>query len=280
LDWDIVQPSPNTPPNYSLGKEYSEIAIRNGAEPILPTLINYPQWLIEGDYSDQELEQLIRKRVRDTMQEFKEKVKYWIVTNEYHPVPNEPDYLRDRLGFRYVEIAFDEARKTNPEAVLIYNDNAIESPNWPWFENTYRLVKKLKAEGLINAVGMQGHFNQPNWVGVPSEEEFRRAIRSFRKLGVEVYITEMDVGIQDKEGPDRFLYQAEVYSKLIKVYLEETRGQNAQIIDIYGLRDDENWFEWKLHFLNADPLLFDDQGNPKPAYYAILQLLFEKALEQ
>ena len=63
-----------------------------------------PQWVKEGNYSDKELEQIIRKHIRDTMTPFKGKIKYWVVVNEFHPQSvqqgYEKDYLYSRLGFR------------------------------------------------------------------------------------------------------------------------------------------------------------------------------------
>jgi GH35 family endo-1,4-beta-xylanase len=283
LKWDLVQPEQGTE-NYETGKKYVNLAKNNDMEPILGPIIykyEYPAWLEQSNLSNEELEQAIRNRVRSILQRFKGDIKYAIVVNEFHPTPYEKDYLYSRLGERYVEIAFDEARKANPEAILIYNDGAIESPRWPWYKSTYDLVRKLKAKGLIDAVGMQGHFNQPNWTKVPSNEEFIQAIRSFRQLGLDVYITEMDVSLTEKQGNDRFLYQADIYYNLIKTYLEETKDQKTRIINFFGWRDNHSWIEKDLgNYPNADPLLIDDNGNPKLAYYALLKLLYEANLKR
>jgi GH35 family endo-1,4-beta-xylanase len=283
LKWDLVETKQGIE-NYEEGKKYVNLAKKNDMEPILGPIIykyDYPAWLEESNLSNKELEQAIRNRVRSILQRFEGDIKYAMVVNEFHPTPYEKDYLYSRLGERYVEIAFDEARKANPEAILIYNDNAIESPRWPWYKSTYDLVRKLKAKGLIDAVGMQGHFNQPNWTKVPSNEEFIQAIRSFRQLGLDVYITEMDVSLTEKQGNDRFLYQADIYYNLIKTYLEETKDQKTRIINFFGWSDIHSWIEHVLgNYPNADPLLIDDNGNPKLAYYALLKLLYEANLKR
>ena len=283
LKWDLVETKQGIE-NYEEGKKYVNLAKKNDMEPILGPIIykyDYPAWLEESNLSNKELEQAIRNRVRSILQRFEGDIKYAMVVNEFHPTPYEKDYLYSRLGERYVEIAFDEARKANPEAILIYNDNAIESPRWPWYKSTYDLVRKLKAKGLIDAVGMQGHFNQPNWTKVPSNEEFIQAIRSFRQLGLDVYITEMDVSLTEKQGNDRFLHQADIYYNLIKTYLEETKDQKTRIINFFGWSDIHSWIEHVLgNYPNADPLLIDDNGNPKLAYYALLKLLYEANLKR
>jgi GH35 family endo-1,4-beta-xylanase len=283
LKWDLVQPKQGTE-NYEAGRKYVNLAKNNNMEPILGPIIykaEYPTWLEQSNLSNEELEQAVRSRVRSILQRFKGDIRYAVVVNEFHPTPYEEDYLYSRLGERYVEIAFDEARKANPETILIYTDNAIESPRWPWYKSTYDLVRKLKAKGLIDAVGMQGHFNQPNWTKVPSNEEFIQAIRSFRQLGLDVYITEMDVSLTEKQGNDRFLYQADIYCNLIKTYLEETKNQKVRIINFFGWQDNQSWIETDLgNYPNADPLLIDDNGNPKLAYYALLKLLYEANLKR
>jgi GH35 family endo-1,4-beta-xylanase len=283
LKWSLVEPKQNTE-SYQEGTKYVDLLKRHNMEPILGPVIykaEYPTWLEQSNLSNEELEQAIRSRVRSILQRFKGDIKYAIVVNEFHPTPYEKDYLYSRLGERYVEIAFDEARKANPEAILIYTDNAIESPRWHWYKSTYDLVRRLKTKGLIDAVGMQGHFNQPNWTKVPSNEEFIQAIRSFRQLGLDVYITEMDVSLTEKQGNDRFLYQADIYYNLIKTYLEETKDQKTRIINFFGWRDNHSWIEKDLgNYPNADPLLIDDNGNPKLAYYALLKLLYEANLKR
>jgi len=276
--WDLVQPSPNRT-NYHQLDKYVRTAKTNGIQPLGGPIIYFyelPDWVKNDNLSDQQLEQIIRSRVRDLVSQYKEDIRFWIVVNEYRDTPYESDYLYKRLGRRYVEIAFDEARKAAPEAILVYNDNSNETPNGHWFQHTYMLVKHLKEKGLINGVGMQMHLNQPNWTDVPSKVELREAIRAFRQLGLEVYITEMDVVVSAKPEKERFLYQADVYYSIIKTYIEETNGQTTQIINIFGLRDNESWYREVLNVPNADPLLFDNNGEPKLSYYAILKLLYEQ----
>jgi len=91
----------------------------------------------------------------------------------------------------------------------------------------------------------------------------------------------MDVSLTEKQGNDRFLYQADIYYNLIKTYLEETKDQKTRIINFFGWSDIHSWIEHVLgNYPNADPLLIDDNGNPKLAYYALLKLLYEANLKR
>ncbi len=285
LKWDLTEPTQGKT-NYSQGRRYVEIAKKYDMDSLGGPIIyqsEFPVWLTQENLSDERLEQAIRNRVRSLIKEFIEEINYWIVVNEYHPIAfnagNESNFLYSRLGSKYVEIAYDEARTSNPNATLIYNDNAAESPNGNWYRQTYDTVRRLKQKNLVDAVGFQAHINQPGWTGIPSEDEFRRSIISFRRLGVEVYLTEMDITTYGMPIKERFLQQAAIYQRLIRVYLEETKDQKTRIVSFFGLRDSESWFDEVLGNKDADPLLFDDNGNAKISYYAILSLLYEKANE-
>jgi GH35 family endo-1,4-beta-xylanase len=73
----------------------------------------------------------------------------------------------------------------------------------------------------------------------------------------------------------------DIYYNLIKTYLEETKDQKTRIINFFGWRDNHSWIEHDLgNYPNADPLLIDDNGNPKLAYYALLRLLYEANLKR
>lgn len=276
--WSENQPllkSKNTL-NYT---RYIDYAYRNDIEIISPDILCcYPQWLTEGNFANRELEQIIARRIREIFEiPITQEIQYWIIKNEYHP--HEDDYLNSRLGFNYLIVAYAEARRIRPDAILIYADNASETARWPYFRRTYDTIKQLKDAGLVDAVGLQGHINQPNWTDILGSEEFANAIRAFRNLGVEVYLTEMDFGIQNIRTSDRFLVQAYHYKEIISTYLEETNDQSVRIINFWGLRDNESWYDYHLQIPNGDPLLFDDYGNPKMSYFAILSLLYEKANE-
>jgi len=246
-----------------------------------------PDWLKEGNFSQEELEEIVRAHVHSVMEPYKEQIKYWNVVNEFHPIAvqggYEEDYLYSKLGSHYVEIAFEEARKTDPNAILIYNDGASYAKYATWFNQTYNTVKQLKKLGLIDAVGMQLHLNMPGWTDIPSPKQFSEAIKAFQDLGVEVYVTELDVAIDpNAKSPSqifpeqtRFFDQGQVYYDVLQTYLEADAGN---VFTLWGLYDNESWLEQMLNMPNADALLFDENNNPKPAFYALLQVLYSAAL--
>ncbi len=293
INWQINEPRPRsldmTDPDQIIPQLLS-----NEQEVISGHLITegeYPGWLKEGNYSQIELEEIVRKHVDDVMTRYKGRVNYWIVLNEFHPYDLAHgwynDYLAERLGWeKLINIAFDEARKNDPDAVLIVNDFCNyfygDINNGNKLTQDVEVIRALQQQGMSNlAIGMQMHINQGQDHMIPNSDQLSRAIKTYRDLGVEVYITEMDVNIspQSRNGSvpfrdnDRYLQQAEIYYQILGTYLANTEEQKNRIIVSWDFRDARSW-EVALGFEDPAPLLFDDQGNPKPAYYAYLRVLY------
>ena len=92
-------------------------------------------------------------------------------------------------------------------------------------------------------------------------------IRKFRKAGVEVYLTEVDFGSGKGQWTAELAEkQKQEYKKIMTIALEEGVSQ----VHFWGLRDaDENWRR------DENPLLFDKDLVPKPAYYGVKEALSE-----
>ena len=196
--------------------------------------------------------------------------------NEFHPLELHEDYLQSRLGNKVLQIAFEEARKTDPDAILIYNDNNNHYLG-DSFKRKFEIVKGLKKLGLVDAVGMHMHLNKNEYHKIPSTEEFAEALQAFSELGVEVYVTEFDVNLSNIQREDRFLYQGQIYYDMLKTYLEEGVGDVFSMWDMY---DNQSWLNDHLGKENTDPVIFDDRGNPKPSFYALLQVLYAAAFSE
>jgi len=258
-----------------------------GADPILggPLVYSaeYPDWIKNGSFTNEELEQIIRGHIRTFMQTFTD-VKIWTVINELRSNWNKDDRIADQLGiYRLLEIAFEEARDTDPNAILVLADGAnhyFSRPNiQAETEKDLRMIEFLKERGLIDAVAIHGHFNMNRYQPAFTREEFARVLQTYKDLGVQVYITELDVSLYDKTGNDRFLWQAQVYQDIFTTYLQSGAGN---VINFWGIRDNTSWLErgWGGQGIdNADPLLFDDDGRVKLSYYIILKVLYQVSSE-
>jgi len=238
---------------------------------IWPSVI--PYWLRNGNYSKEEMMNLLRNWVSNTMRRYPE-ITVWEVVNEF----GNNDFFQQRLGNDYLVEMFRTAREARPNAVLIYNDFANHSLNDRTFPNgqrtihTQQVIQTLRQDNLIDGVGIQMILYADN---IPTKEDIINTLRSY---GVPVYITEFQVIMTNIRGTreERLLRQAEIYKMVCQAILQS--GTSNTII-FFNQSDKvspwENDRRLPQYSPNADPTLFDDNYQPKLAYYAVLQALFK-----
>src|SRR5215510_12249032 len=93
------------------------------------------------------------------------------------------------IGNSYIELAFRRARAADSQAKLVYNDYNVETVN---SKSTamYNMVSDFKSRGVpIDGVGLQMHLTS----GGLDYNSLATNMARFAALGVEIYITEMDV---------------------------------------------------------------------------------------
>ncbi|MEO3743502.1 endo-1,4-beta-xylanase [Plantactinospora sp. B5E13] len=185
------------------------------------------------------------------------KIDSWDVVNEAFDDGNSGarrDSNLQRTGNDWIEAAFRAADAADPNAKLCYND--YNTDNWTWAKTqaVYRMVQDFKQRGVpIDCVGFQSHFNS----GSPYPSNYRTTLSSFAALGVDVQITELDI-----EGSGTT--QANTYRNVVNDCLAVSRCTG---ITVWGVRDCDSWRS------GGTPLLFECNGNKKPAYDATLQAL-------
>lgn len=190
-----------------------------------------------------------------------------IVVNEAsHP----RDFYFQKLGFDYIKTAFQTARKSSPSSVLIYNDYNNHLINGDRYNNTKQIVDQLKSEGLIDGVGIQLVLQGDN---PPRQEDL---VKAFKSYGLPIYITEFSVNMRNVKGSPakRSAIQAEIYRTAITACLESGVCKafvNFQIGDKFSVWENNQFLPYFSP--NADPTPFDDNLNPKMAFYAELQAL-------
>jgi GH35 family endo-1,4-beta-xylanase len=98
-----------------------------------------------------------------------------------------------------------------------------------------------------------------------------------KSYGVPVVITELDVDISGITNQDRLLIQAQIYHTIFEAALD---SGVCRAIFMFQVGDKYSWLETDLKRSNADPTPYDDALNPKMAYYAIVQVLFDHLKNQ
>ncbi|MGB7592086.1 MAG: endo-1,4-beta-xylanase, partial [Terriglobia bacterium] len=255
-----------------------------------------PKWVFEDAKGNPVDREALLKRMREHIQavvgRYKGRVHGWDVVNE---ALDDDGTLRQTpwlkiIGEDYIAKAFEFAHEADPKAELYYNDFSLE--NEAKRNGAIELIRKLRAHGApVTGVGLQGHY-KIDW---PSVDQLDAAIAAFAKLGVKVMITELDIDVlppamqyrgadisanvelQPKLNPytsglPDSVQQALAnrYNELFRVFLKH-RGVLSRVT-FWGVTDAGSWLNnWPVRGRTSYPLLFDRDGRPKPAFYAVIK---------
>lgn len=246
-----------------------------------------PDWLLNANYSREEYIALLRDHVTTVVSHYRGRVSEWSLADEaitrgLYTDERETDFWRERIGPEYIEMSFRWAREADPDATLIFSDRNNESPRdditRPVVTQMYATVQDLKGRGVpIDVVGMQMHlllkYSSPT---PPEKQDVIATMRQFANLGVKVYVTEFDVDVSKVPGSreERWQYQARLYRDMLEACLE---SGVCSSFTTWGVNDATSWItcseDWCVNEPDADPLMFDRAFNPKPAYYAVQEVL-------
>jgi endo-1,4-beta-xylanase len=255
-----------------------------------------PAWVFRNGKGELVDRETLLKRLHDHIStvvgRYKGRIQSWDVVNE---ALNEDGTLRQSLwlkiiGEDYIAKAFQYAHEADPQAQLTYNDYALE--NEPKRNGALALIARLKAQGIpVTSIGLQGH-NNLTW---PSIEDEDATISAFAKLGVKVVISELDINVLPpaarqqsaevslsvQQDPKLNPYVsslpqsvqqelAERYAALFGVYLKHRDVITR--VTFWCVTDGDSWLnDWPVKGRTNYPLLFDRNGQPKPAFQAVLR---------
>ena len=207
------------------------------------------------------------------MSRYRGKVAVWDVVNEairddwtMIPFWSRPPW-RDTMWHRgigddYVDIAFRTAHAADPSAILVLNDYSVMEQNSK-SDQMYAVAKGMLERGVpLHGVGLQGHLR---FIGVDSCS-LAKNMQRFADLGLDIYITELDVRLPDFV-PDSIAFpqQARVYENVMKSCLEQPA---CVAVQTWGMTDRYSWVPGSFPgFGEALPL--DKNLEAKPAYYAL-----------
>jgi endo-1,4-beta-xylanase len=209
-----------------------------------------------------ELLAVMTTHIRTVMRHFAGAVGEWDVVNEPLAADGSraPSVWQRFIGPDYVELALRAARAADPKAKLFINEYGVEGPGRK-LEGLVRLVSELQARGVpLDGIGLQTHTHI---LGFHDEATLAQTMRRFAAMGLEVQVTEMDVGtsLLGVAGLDRLTRQAQAYGAA-------ARACNA----VAACTRFTTWgFTDRLSWLGAGeaPLLFDSAYRPKPAFDAV-----------
>lgn len=248
-----------------------------------------PRWFA-GTATKENAKNILTSHIHTVGGRYKGKMQSWDVVNEAIQISDgQPDGLRkspwfELLGPGYLELAYHTAREADPKAKLAYNEYGIENESEGDAAKraaTLALLKRLKAANApIDALGIQSHISAGT--GQIWGKGLRELIQGAQSLGLEVYLTELDVNddaVQEKDEAARDRIVAETYRDYLTVALE---SKAVKAVLTWGLTDAHTWLNnikshrEKQPGRDQRPLPFDPDYKPAPAFYAMRDA-FDKA---
>jgi len=257
----------------------------------------FPAWLNGGSWTAAQLDTLLNHWITYAMTTNgnASKVDYWNVVNEafmwngkyWDSSSTENTCPWQKMGWEadksgltgtskihtqhpvYIRRAFEMARK-HTNAKLELRDYGIEF--WDGTKKSrafYQLVKHLVNSGVpIDAVGFQGHFRtdlEYDW------SQLQQAVQEYRKLGLEVYFTEVDYGDADPIAAATTAHRTADYdtaqARELYAFSKAAVAGGANWICFWGVADNTNLY-WRK---GQSALVFDEAYNAKGAYYRFRQ---------
>jgi endo-1,4-beta-xylanase len=265
MKWDLTEPSRGTF-DFGPGDEVVHAAEGSGQAVRGHTLVWYaqlPGWL--NDLGPRDLAAATREHIVREMGHYAGRVGVWDVVNEAITdggALRRSIFLR-RLGPDYVASAFRVAHEADPKARLYINEIGAESIG-PKSNRLYEVVRGLKAAGVpIDGVGFQVHSNLR---GVPPD--FVANMQRFQAMGLEVAITEADVGLKLPPSEADLRAQADVYASIVRACL----AVKCASLTFWGFTDGRSWISETQPGMGAATLL-DEALRPKPAFAAVQRAL-------
>ena len=265
MKWDATEPSQG---NFTFSQADQHVAFAKANNMVIHghTLVwhsQLPGW-VGGISGSANLTNVMYNHIDTVMNHWQDgEIAVWDVVNEAF---NEDGSRRsspfqNTIGNSYIELAFQRARAADPQAKLIYNDYNVETVN---SKSTamYNMVTDFKNRGIpIDGVGLQMHLT-----GTFTDYNSLAAnMARFAALGVDIYITEMDVRFQTPLDATELQTQATIYSNVLDKCMLQPRCKGFQV---WGIPDKYSWVP-EVFGGEGGALIFDDNYGAKPAYYSI-----------
>lgn len=272
LKFEPVHPSPN---QYSFtdADAIVSFAEANGMKVRGHTLVwhqQLPGWIIGGTFTREEWISILHDHITTVVSRYKGRIYAWDVVNE---AVADDGSLRNTvwlqgIGPEYIDLAFQWAHDADPQALLFYNDYGASGLGGK-SDAVYNLARDLLERGVpIDGVGLQMHTSLES---PPVFSDIAANFKRLNDLGLEVQVTELDVRIREPTTTADLTQQANIYRDMLDVCLS---ADDCTAFVMWGFTDRYSWIP------SANPgygsaLIFDESYNPKPAYYALINVFAE-----
>lgn len=281
MKWSLIHPEPDRF-DFSRGDALVDFAAGHNQRVRGHNLCwheQLPSWFKRDATSNNVLD-LLKTHISTVATHYNGRMHSWDVVNEAINVKDgRSDGLRNTpwltlAGPDYLDVAFRTARANDRSALLAYNDYDLEQDS-PEHEAKRRavlaLLSRLREHNVpIDALGLQAHLKaraeSPRWDG------FDQFMNDVEKLGLQIFITELDVDDTDLSGEvaERDRLVAQLYADFLSQAL---RHKSVTALLTWGLTDADSWLKFfrpRKDKLPPRPLPFDADLQPKLVFTAML----------
>ncbi len=246
-----------------------------------------PAWVTEKAVEDSLwLRDFLKEYVTTYVTHCKGDVVAWDVVNaafESHGGAYRESVWYKVLGKEYIADAFRYAHTADPSADLFYNDYNIERDTIK-LHSVLKMITALQKENVpITGIGFQMHLR----MDVP-DETIAYALKKAADTGLKIHLSEVDIifnthndrkygGQQQYETLTEEMKQrqANKYKNLVKIYRTTVPKEQQYGITFWDFTDRDTWIR-SFFKLKDWPTVFDENLNPKPAYYGFVEGLKEQ----
>jgi endo-1,4-beta-xylanase len=313
LKWEVVHPERESF-DFSPGDQVVDFASRRGMRVRGHTLVWHrqnPKWLTEGNYTSEDLAEILEKHIKVVVGHYRGKIFAWDVVNEAfdelrpgelrhtiwrnlpgigvvsggvapsseprassNPIRSEPLARSSQQPYSYIERCFRWAHEADPQALLFYNDAEAEAVNLK-SNAIYAMVRDFRERGVpIDGVGFQMHIVKLH----ADIASISANIQRFTALGVQVHITELDVALpvdaEHNARPEDLQLQADIYGQIATACLSHRLSYSGcTALQTWGFTDKYSWIGSHSKQTEGAALLFDRNYRAKPAYEALRNAL-------
>jgi endo-1,4-beta-xylanase len=282
MKWEFIHPERD---RYDFGAADAivEFAERHGQVVRGHTLLWHsqnPEWLEQGDFSEEELREILREHITTVVGRYAGRIQQWDVANE---IFDEQGNLRTQdniwireLGPDIVADAFRWAHEADPKAKLFFNDYGVESDNAK-SDAYYALAQDLLEQGVpVHGFSVQAHLSMR--YGFPGD--LRQNLERFDALGLETAVTELDVRMDLPESgvptDAQQKQQADWYQRVLEACLAV---EECNSFTIWGFTDKYSWVPVFFQGEGSATVMTEDFAR-KPAFHALRTTLKKARWEE
>lgn len=229
----------------------------------------------------------MRNHISTLVNRYSGRIHSWDVVNE--AIDDNGLWVKNlwyqTIGWDYLSIAFEEARKSDKNAILVYNDYNL----WKKSKRTkvLEVLDEINSGGrVVDAIGMQGHYH----LDYPSLKDIEEALKDFTERGYQIYISELDIDVLpvisgnpiiesssessyygDDLSMETEIRLSERYADLFSLFLKYR--SHIGLVNLWGISDEYTWLnDFPVPGRRNHPLLYNRNYEPKLAHDVLINL--------